>query len=171
MAQQPTWSSGQVLAQAEGSIGTAVRAAVANYYKGHDLDTAQTIRRAQTDTEAGQLVTAIRQGRVTEVAMVAVSAALGVLGGALAQKAVNNAAIKGVPVVTPLGVVPAVAGAGIQEPPCRNSGIRTLVRPHCLESKDSGPTDRVARPSVPGRGPPDNSQVMGRCSQPPRPSA
>ena len=69
MAQQPTWSSGQVLAQAEGSIGTAVRAAVANYYQGHDLDTAQTIRRAQTDTEAGQLVTAIRQGRVTEVAM------------------------------------------------------------------------------------------------------
>ena len=113
MAQQPTWSSGQVLAQAEGSIGTAVRAAVANYYQGHDLDTAQTIRRAQTDTEAGQLVTAIRQGRVTEVAMVAVSAALGVLGGALAQKAVNNAAIKGVPVVTPLGVVPAVAGMAL----------------------------------------------------------
>ena len=113
MAQNTTWSAGQVLAQAEGSIGTTVRAAVANYYKGHDLDTAQTIRRASTDTEAGQLVTAIRQGRVTEVAMVAVSAALGVVGGALAQKAVNNAAVKGVPAVTPLGVLPTVAGMAL----------------------------------------------------------
>ena len=113
MAQNVTWSAGQVLAQAEGSIGTTVRAAVANYYKGHDLDTAQAIRRADTDTEARQLVTAIRQGRVTEVAMVAVSAALGVIGGALAQKAVNNATIKGVPVVTPLGLVPAVAGMAL----------------------------------------------------------
>ncbi len=113
MAQQSTWSAGQVLAQAEGSIGTTVRAAVANYYRGHDLDTAQAIRRADTDTEAGQLVTAIRQGRVTEVAMVAVSAAFGVIGGALAQKAVNNAAIKGMPVVTPLGLVPAIAGMAL----------------------------------------------------------
>ena len=113
MAQNTTWSAGQVLAQAEGSIGTTVRAAVANYYKGHDLDTAQAIRRARTDTEAGELVTAIRQGRVTEVAMVAVSAALGVIGGALAQKAVNNAAIKGVPAVAPLGVVPTVAGLAL----------------------------------------------------------
>ena len=113
MAQRTTWSAGQVLAQAEGSIGTTVRTAVANYYKGHDLDTAQAIRRADTDTEAGQLVTAIRQGRVTEVAMVAVSAALGVISGALAQKAVNNAAIKGVPAVAPLGVLPTVAGLAL----------------------------------------------------------
>lgn len=48
MAQNNTWSAGQVLAQAEGSIGTTVRTAVANYYKGHDLDTAQAIRRADT---------------------------------------------------------------------------------------------------------------------------
>ena len=113
MAQRTTWSAGQVLAQAEGSIGTTVRTAVANYYRGHDLDTAQAIRRADTDTEAGKLVTAIRQGRVTEVAMVAVSAALGVVGGALAQKAVNNAAVKGVPAVTPLGVLPTVAGMAL----------------------------------------------------------
>jgi len=113
MAQNTIWTSGQVLGQAEGSIGTSVRAAVANYYKGHDLDTARAIRRAHTETEAGELVTAIRQGRVTEVAMVAASAVLGVIGGALAQKAVNNAAIKGVPLVTPLGAVPALAGVAL----------------------------------------------------------
>lgn len=113
MAQRTTWSAGQVLAQAEGSIGTTVRQAVANYYKGHDLDTAEAIRSAGSATEAGQLVTAIRQGRVTEVAMVAVSAALGVVGGALAQKAVNNAAIKGVPIVTPLGALPVLAGVAL----------------------------------------------------------
>ena len=41
MAQKTSWSAGQVLAQAEGSIGTTLRVAVANYYKGQDLGTAQ----------------------------------------------------------------------------------------------------------------------------------
>lgn len=113
MTQQTTWSAGQVLAQAEGSIGTSVRVAVANYYKGHDLNTAQTIRRADTDTEAARVVTAIRQGRVHEVMMVAASAALGAITGALSQKAVNNATVGGVPPVTALGAVPTVAGMAL----------------------------------------------------------
>lgn len=110
MAQKTSWSAGQVLAQAEGSIGTTVRVAVANYYKGQDLGTAQAIRKVDTDTEAAALVGAIRQGRVHEVLMVATSAALGVITGALSQKAVSNTTVKGVPPVTALGVVPAIAG-------------------------------------------------------------
>ena len=103
-------SAGQVLAQAEGSIGTTLRVAVKNYYQGHDLGTAQAIRKADTDTEAAALVTAIRQGRVHEVLMVASSAVLGAIAGALSQKAVNNATVKGVPPVAILGAVPAITG-------------------------------------------------------------
>jgi hypothetical protein len=113
MVQRTTWSAGQVLAQAEGSIGTTLRVAVRNYYGGQDLGTAQTIRDADSDTDAAAIVTAIRQGRPQEVLMIAASAALGVITGALSQKAVNNATIKGVPPVTVLGVVPAVAGLAL----------------------------------------------------------
>ncbi len=105
-------TAGSVLAQAEGSIGTAVKAAVAQYYQGHDLTTAQTIRRATTDSEATKIVTAMRQGRVLEVLIVGGSAALGVTG-ALAQKALGNATVKGVPVMSPLGLVPTVAGIAL----------------------------------------------------------
>lgn len=45
--------------------------------------------------------------------MIAASAALGVISGALAQKTVNNATIKGIPPVTILGVVPAIAGLAL----------------------------------------------------------
>lgn len=110
MAQKTSWSAGQVLAQAEGSIGTTLRVAVANYYKGQDLGTAQAIRKVDTDTEAAALVTAIRQGRVHEVLMVATSAAMGAIAGALSQKAVSNATVGGVPPVTALGAVPTIAG-------------------------------------------------------------
>jgi hypothetical protein len=106
-------TAGSVLAQAEGSIGTAVKAAVAQYYQGHDLTTAQTIRRATTDSEATKIVTAMRQGRVLEVLIVGGSAALGVVTGALAQKALGNATVKGVPVMSPLGLVPTVAGIAL----------------------------------------------------------
>ena len=113
MVQRTTWSAGQVLAQAEGSIGTTLRVAVGNYYKGQDLGTAQTIRDADSDTDAAAIVTAIRRGRPQEVLMIAASAALGAISGALAQKTVNNATIKGVPPVTVLGVVPAIAGLAL----------------------------------------------------------
>ena len=40
-----------MLAQAEESIGTSLRHAVNNHYKGLDLSTAQAIRKADDDTE------------------------------------------------------------------------------------------------------------------------
>lgn len=97
-------------AEGSGSVRSAVRSAVVDYYQGHDLSTAQAIRRAQTDTEAAEMMTAIRQGRLLEVLLVGGSAALGAIAGALAQRAVGNFAIKGVPVAAPVGAAPAVAG-------------------------------------------------------------
>ena len=46
------WTAGEMLAQAEGSIGGVLKTAVNNYYQGRDLDTAQAIRHARSDTEA-----------------------------------------------------------------------------------------------------------------------
>ncbi len=103
-------TSGQVLAQAETSIGATVRVAVANYYNGLDLDTAQAIRQADNETEAAELVAAIRRGRVSDVLSVAVLASLGAVAGAVSQKAVNNASVRGIPLVAPLGMVPAAVG-------------------------------------------------------------
>jgi len=99
-----------VLAQAEESIGASLRHAVDNHYKGLDLNTAQAIRKARDDTEATKIITAIRQGRATEVLMIAVSAASGVVSGVLTQKAVNNATVGGAPAASALGVVPVIAG-------------------------------------------------------------
>ena len=103
-------SSEDILAAAEGSIGSTITRAVQDYCTGHNLDTAQTIRRASTDTEAAELICALRRGRVVDVLAIAASAALGVVAGALSQRVINNATIKGVPTSTMLGVVPAVAG-------------------------------------------------------------
>jgi len=99
-----------VLAQAEESIGTSLRHAVNNHYKGLDLSTAQAIRSARDDTEATKIITAIRQGRATEVLMIAASAASGAVSGVLAQKAVNNATVGGAPAASALGMVPVIAG-------------------------------------------------------------
>lgn len=99
-----------MLAQAEESIGTSLRHAVNNHYKGLDLSTAQAIRSARDDTEATKIITAIRQGRVTEVLMIAASAASGAVSGVLAQKAVNNATVGGAPAASALGMVPVIAG-------------------------------------------------------------
>lgn len=103
-------SSEDILAAAEGSLGSTVSRAVQDYFGGHDLDTAQTIRHVPTDTEAAELVRVLRRGRVVDVLAIAASAALGVVAGALSQRVINNATIKGVPTSTMLGVVPAVAG-------------------------------------------------------------
>lgn len=110
MARRTGRTAGEVLAQAEGSIGTTVRKAVDDHYRGLDLSTAQAIRGASTDTEAAKIITAIRQGRVTEVLMIAASAASGAVAGAVIQRAVNNATIGGVPAAGALGVVPVLAG-------------------------------------------------------------
>jgi len=99
-----------VLAQAEESIGASLRHAVNNHYKGLDLSTAQAIRTARDDTEASKIITAIRQGRATEVLLIAASAASGVVSGVLSQKAVNNATVGGAPAASALGVLPVIAG-------------------------------------------------------------
>jgi hypothetical protein len=99
-----------VLAQAEESIGASLRHAVNNHYKGLDLSTAQAIRTARDDTEAAKIITAIRQGRATEVLMIAASAASGVVSGVLSQKAINNATVGGAPAASALGVLPVIAG-------------------------------------------------------------
>jgi hypothetical protein len=99
-----------VLAQAEESIGASLRHAVNNHYRGLDLSTAQAIRTARDDTEAAKIITAIRQGRATEVLLIAASAASGVVSGVLTQKAVNNTTVGGAPAASVLGVVPVVAG-------------------------------------------------------------
>jgi hypothetical protein len=103
-------SSGQVLGAAEESIGTTLRTAVADYYQGKDLSTANAIRDARSPTEAARIVTAMRQGRALEVLLIPSSAGGGAGAGVLSQKAVNNATIKGVPPVSVLGAVPAVTG-------------------------------------------------------------
>jgi uncharacterized membrane protein YeaQ/YmgE (transglycosylase-associated protein family) len=103
-------SSEDILAAAEGSLGSTVSKAVKDYLDGHDLDTAQTLRHAPTDTEAAELVRVLRRGRVVDVLAIAASATLGVVAGALSQKIINNATVSGVPTATVLGVVPAVAG-------------------------------------------------------------
>lgn len=110
MTQRTVMSSGQLLDQAEGSIGTTLRTAVADYYQGKDLSTANAIRDAKSPTEAARIVTAMRQGRAVEVLLIASSAVCGAVAGALSQKAVNNATIKGVPPVSVLGAVPAITG-------------------------------------------------------------
>ena len=99
-----------MLAQAEESIGASLRHAVNNPFKGLDLSTAQAIRTARDDTEAAKIITAIRQGRATEVLMIAASAASGVVSGVLSQKAINNATIGGAPAASALGVLPVIAG-------------------------------------------------------------
>ncbi len=99
-----------MLAQAEESIGASLRHAVNNHYKGLDLSTAQAIRTARDDTEASKIITAIRQGRATEVLLIAASAASGVVSGVLSQKAVNNATVGGAPAASALGVLPVIAG-------------------------------------------------------------
>ncbi|MFY0531726.1 hypothetical protein [Nannocystis pusilla] len=94
MTQRTVMSSGQVLGQAEESIGTTLRTAVADYYQGKDLSTANTIRDARSPTEAARIVTAMRQGRALEVLLIASSAVGGAIAGVLSQKAVGNATVK-----------------------------------------------------------------------------
>ena len=110
MANRQFMSAGEMLAQSEGSIGTALRSAVKDYYSGRDLDTAQTIRSAQSDTEASQVVRAMRQGRVIDVVMVAGMAGAGVVAGALLQRMLGNPSVAGVSPVGALGLVTTIAG-------------------------------------------------------------
>ena len=68
-------SSGQMMGNAARSLGTAMTEAVTTYYSGQDMQTAQTIRNAESDSEATDIVRAMRQGRAIDTLMVAASAA------------------------------------------------------------------------------------------------
>ncbi len=106
-------TAGQALAQAEHSIGTAIRQAVRDHYQGHDLDTARTIRQAPREDEAVDIVTAIRQGRAREVLLIGGSAVLGVVAGVLAQRLIADATVKGIPIAAPVGLAPVIAGLAL----------------------------------------------------------
>ncbi len=110
MMSRQGWTAGEMLAQAEGSIGSVLNNAVNNYYQGRDLDTAQSIRQARSDTEATKIVTAMRRGRWQDLAAIATVAGLGVGMGAILQGLLDNPRIAGVSPVGALGLATVIAG-------------------------------------------------------------
>ena len=103
-------SSGQMMGNAERSLGTALNSAVATYYNGQDMQTAQTIRAAQSDSEATDIVRAMRQGRAIDTLLIAGSAASGVVAGAVLQRKLGNPTMYGVSPVGGLGLLTMLAG-------------------------------------------------------------
>ena len=103
-------SSGEMMGNAERSLGTALNSAVATYYDGQDMQTAQTIRAAQSDSEATDIVRAMRQGRAIDTLMIAASAASGAVAGALLQRTLGNPTLYGVTPVGGLGLLTMLAG-------------------------------------------------------------
>lgn len=105
-----TWSAGEMLGNAENSIGTVMRTAVDDYYKGQDLDTAQAIRGAASDTEARIMITAMRQGRWQDLVLVAGVTTVGAVMGATIQRFLNDPRVQGVSPVALLGFISVIAG-------------------------------------------------------------
>jgi len=103
-------SSGEMMGNAERSLGTALNSAVATYYDGQDMQTAQTIRAAQSDSEATDIVRAMRQGRAIDTLMIAASAASGAVAGAVLQRTLGNPTLYGVSPVGGLGLLTMLAG-------------------------------------------------------------
>ena len=103
-------SSGDVLASANRSLGTTMKTAVATYYQGQDMQTAQTIREAATVSEATDIVRAMRQGRAIDTLMVGASAASGAVAGALLQRTLGNPTMFGASPVGGLGLLTMAAG-------------------------------------------------------------
>lgn len=102
MAEYPQ-TPGQGLRAEERGMGTAMKMIIDQFYAAHDLDTAQAIRQAASDTAAAKIVGQIRRGRWQEVLLLAGSGAAGVATGVLAQKAVD----------VRVGPVPPLAAAGV----------------------------------------------------------
>src|SRR5688572_8362267 len=99
---QPPQTPGESLGRVESGMGTTMRTIIDHYYAAHDLDTAQAIRAARTDTEAATILGNIRRGRWQEVLLLAASGAAGMATGVLAQKAID----------VRVGPVPPLAAAG-----------------------------------------------------------
>lgn len=104
---------GESLRGAERRVHARMRTAVRNYYNGFDLDTAQEIRNARTDTEAAEIVKHLRRGQATDVLLLAVSAAAGA-GVGLAVQHHMDVRIGPVPPLAAAGAV-AVAGAAVMD--------------------------------------------------------
>lgn len=102
-------TSGERLARAEARVGGTLRAMV-RAHEDEDRDNAAAIRLAATELEAAEIVAAIRRGRPLTVLLVGGCAIAGAATGALAQKAVDNYKVKGVPVMAPLGVATSAVG-------------------------------------------------------------
>ena len=111
MTQNTAWTSGELLAEAEGSLGSYMRSAVTDYYRGRDLDTAQAIRRAPNDTEAAELITAMQRLRLGDPRLAGVSP-VAVLG--LVSMLAGLAAPVGVPGRAALVAGGATYAAGAQ---------------------------------------------------------
>lgn len=110
MSRTGGWTAGEMLAQAEGSIGGVIKTAVNNYYHGRDLDTAQAIRSARTDTDAMAMVTAMRRGRWQDLLGIAAVTGAGVGMGILLQSVLGDPRFYGVSPVAAMGAVSVVAG-------------------------------------------------------------
>ncbi|HRI09206.1 MAG TPA: hypothetical protein PKW35_15395 [Nannocystaceae bacterium] len=105
-----TRSAGQVMAAAEAGEGEGW-GVVLDRTSNAAADVAYARRiRAGTEEEAGQLVATLRRGSTLGALGVGLSTALGALGGALAQKAIDNFGVKGIPASAPAGAVVATLG-------------------------------------------------------------
>ena len=103
-----TRSSGEVLAAAEGAGWVEVLDRHQN--EPQDSEIARRIKGAG-DPEGAQIVAGVRRGTTLGAVAVGVSTALGAVGGALAQKAMDNYGVRGIPVSAPAGAVVATLGA------------------------------------------------------------
>ena len=93
---------GESLRGTERRLGTTMRTIVRNYYKGTDLDTAQAIRQAESDTAAAEIVEHLRRGQASDVLLLALSAAAGAGVGMVVQRSLD----------VRIGPVPPLAAAG-----------------------------------------------------------
>ncbi|MDC0716207.1 hypothetical protein [Nannocystis bainbridge] len=109
MAESPQ-TPGESLRMEERGMGKAMKMIIDHYYAAHDLDTAQAIRRASTDTEASAMVGQLRRGRWQEVLMLAASGAAGVATGMIAQKTLD-VRVGPVPPLAAAGVIAVIAAA------------------------------------------------------------
>ena len=123
MTQNTAWTSGELLAEAEGSLGSYMRSAVTDYYRGRDLDTAQAIRRAPNDTEAAELITAMRRGRWQDLLLIAGMAAAGVGMGAALQRLLGDPRLAG---VSPVAVTLRSTASTSLRQRCMRSRCRTI---------------------------------------------
>lgn len=102
-----TQSAGEVMAAAEGAgwVDLVIR----DPNKAEDVELARQIR-SGTEEEGVQLVASLRRGTKLGALGVGLSTTLGAISGALAQKALDNFGVKGIPASAPAGAAVATLG-------------------------------------------------------------